>query len=243
MAKTGYNPFNRWQGRVGGNVYKVVNGKQVIVPYSGASNPSNTPAQSEVRTRFALSQKIAKIIPAEVIAGLKGNKAERRAALRSLLFNASVASTINGGYIATLDAAKVRLSEGEVFQLTPAGLAIDANGVITGSVSSLPAGIETVMVAAICTNSDGEYVACPYQVLTANNSSVSINLATGLTGSGVTAQVYLVPLSLTIAGAKLMRGGQWATTGVDEYVYTTMLSMEGAYQYAASQYAGQVAIA
>ncbi len=33
MGKTDFNGLSQWTGRIGGLVFKVVNGKQVIMPY------------------------------------------------------------------------------------------------------------------------------------------------------------------------------------------------------------------
>ena len=78
MARTDFNALGLWRGRVGGLVYKVVDGKQVVVPYLGASFNPRTEAQMMQRAKFGLAGMISKIVPAEVLIGMSDLRSRRR---------------------------------------------------------------------------------------------------------------------------------------------------------------------
>lgn len=58
MAKSNYNSLNLWRGRIAGQVYKSVRGKQVIATFVEARNPK-TAAQRLVRAKMALLGQLA----------------------------------------------------------------------------------------------------------------------------------------------------------------------------------------
>ena len=53
MGKTDFNGLSQWTGRIGGLVFKVVNGKQVIVPYKKEVFNPRTAAQMSSRADVA----------------------------------------------------------------------------------------------------------------------------------------------------------------------------------------------
>ena len=241
MAKTGYNPFSRWSGRVGGNVFKVINGSQVVMPYSGVSNDRKSPAQLEVRARFSFSHKLSKIIPFELLAGIKGNKDTRRKELISRIYRNSAVSVDDKVYSAYLYADELVISDGDVFYYDITNLAL-ADGTLTGDIRNIPDGIDRIMVMAMCSNAEGEYTSCVYTVVAVRSGAATINLRVGGFASGSQVQVYTVPLTLTMVGANQLAGKTFADESTAENFYVLMLKNEGNYQWGRSVYGGSVTL-
>lgn len=71
MAKANYNALNIWRGRIGGQVYKNVRGKQVIAPFVAPKNP-NTSKQQLARAKMAFIGTLATIFRYVIRIGFKG---------------------------------------------------------------------------------------------------------------------------------------------------------------------------
>ncbi len=78
MGKTDFNGLSQWTGRIGGLVFKVVNGKQVIMPYKKEVFNPRTKAQMSQRAKFALSGMINRIVPKEVLVGMSPDRRRDR---------------------------------------------------------------------------------------------------------------------------------------------------------------------
>ncbi|MBQ6156140.1 MAG: hypothetical protein IJK22_06015 [Bacteroidales bacterium] len=76
MGKTDFNGLSQWTGRIGGLVFKVVNGKQVITSYKKEVFNPRTEAQMLNRAKFGLAGMINKIVPKEVLVGMSSDGAE-----------------------------------------------------------------------------------------------------------------------------------------------------------------------
>lgn len=239
MGKTAFNPLSRWRGRVGGQVYKVVNGQQVVVPYSGASNKSNTIAQQAVRARFALAGKLSKITPPEILAGLKGSKTDRRSEFVRGIVKRSVLTTIENGIQASIDAPNVIFSKGEVAAVDLSSLTIDSNGLISGTVTGINEKIDALLVIGVVSNAT-DYTNAVYEIVPVSDgeANVSLSAETGA-GRNVTVQLYYVPLWVTETAQSFLSSSEYDQlgTGNDEYVLNMLInSVEGAFTWGQSQY-------
>lgn len=245
MGKTAFNPLSQWRGRVGGQVYKVVNGQQVVVPYSGASNKSNTIAQQAVRARFALAGKLSKIVPPEILAGLNGSKIDRRSNFVSGIIRRSVISTVENGLQASIDAPNVVFSKGDVVFVDLSSLTMDATGVITGSISNINEKIDALLVIGVVSK-DNDYTNAVYELVPVTDGAATINLSTETgAGRGVTTQLYYVPLWITEGASTFLASSEYDQlgTGNDEYVLNMLLnSVEGAYKWGQSQYVKSITL-
>lgn len=95
MAKTPIG-LGQFSGRVGGVVYAVQAGRQVVRAYQPiVSNPKST-AQSIQRAKGNLAGRITKITPWQILEGLGTNKFNRRARFNKLLLKAITAGQAAG---------------------------------------------------------------------------------------------------------------------------------------------------
>ena len=118
MAKSNFNGLNQWSGRIGGLVYKVVNGKQVIMPYQKKVFNPQTDAQMENRAKFSLASMINKITPKEVLQGMCEDRRKRRSLFFSHIMRNTMVSKTEEGYTATLSAEDLVFAIGEYAPVT-----------------------------------------------------------------------------------------------------------------------------
>lgn len=245
MGKTAFNPLSQWRGRVGGQVYKVVNGKQVVVPYSGAKRKSTSLAQQSVQVRFALAGKLSKITPAEILAGLNGSKVDRRSEFTRNITKRATVSVIDDGFQASIDAPNVIFSKGEVINIDLSGITMNAAGLITGNIANINEKVDAVLVIGVVSKG-GDYTNVVYQVAPVENSAATVNLSNELgTGVEITVQLYYVPLTVSDTARQFLSTSEYDQlgTGNDEYVLNMLLnSVEGAYKWGQSQYVNALTV-
>ena len=235
MGKTSYNPLGKWTGRVGGQVFKVVNGQQIVQPYEKRTQTNQTDAQLEAQAKMALAGKLSKVTPSEVLRGLSGGASKRRSNFMSNIIKAcEVASTEQGQYVATLDYDKLRLSDGRVaFATVDCGL---ANSKITGSISEADANINSVLLVAVCADADDEYVAVEYLAVPLSGASTAVDFS--LSSRPAKVQLYAVPMILNETGKKMIGTGEFVVDAT-EGAYTLDVvtgNMTRALDWGQSQY-------
>lgn len=119
MAKTP-NGLGQFSGRVGGVVYAVRAGSQIVRAYQPiVSNPKST-AQSIQRAKANLVGRISKITPWQILEGLGNNKFNRRSRFLRLLLQKTTAGQAAGNpseFNAKLKDVDFVFSEGNVIPL------------------------------------------------------------------------------------------------------------------------------
>ena len=236
MGKTDFNGLSQWTGRVGGLVFKVVNGQQVITPYKKEVFNPRSGAQMSQRAKFALSGMINKIVPKEVLVGMSPDRRKRRPLFASNIVRHANVSTAGGSVTATLDANDLVFSQGVAAPVTVSGMTVN-NGVVDGTLEALPEKVDAVMMIAVVYDTTvGLYTRTVYEVLPAGETTIRLDTET--TESGNVAHLYAVPMSLTSAGLSLTGGSDGAEGSSDNgYAYTLMMrSDEGSFRYGRSQY-------
>ena len=118
MGKTDFNGLSQWTGRIGGLVFKVVNGQQVITPYKKEVFNPRSEAQMLHRAKFALSGMINKIVPKEVLVGMSPDRRSRRLLFASNIIRHANVSVDSGVVKATLNANDLVFSQGQQETLT-----------------------------------------------------------------------------------------------------------------------------
>ena len=118
MGKTDFNGLSQWTGRIGGLVFKVVNGKQVITPYKREVFNPRTEAQMMNRAKFALAGMINKIVPKEVLVGMSPDRRSRRPLFTSNIVRHATVSVTDGTVTATLNAKDLVFSQGVAAPVT-----------------------------------------------------------------------------------------------------------------------------
>ena len=242
MGKTDFNGLSQWTGRIGGLVFKVVNGQQVITPYKKVVFNPRTEAQMSNRAKFALAGKINKIVPKEVLVGMSSERRNRRLLFsRNIIRHANV-SVANGSVTATLDANDLVFSQGVAAPVIVSGMTVN-DGVVDATLNAMPEKVDAVMmVAVVYDTTAGQYTRTVYEVLHAGETSISLDTKT--TESGNVAHIYAVPMSLTSLGLSLSGGSDGAErSSDDDFSYTMLMrSDEGSYRYGRSQYLTTVAL-
>ena len=148
MEKTDFNGLSQWTGRIGGLVFKVVNGKQVITPYKKEVFNPRTGAQMAQRAKFALAGMISKIVPKEVLVGMSSDRRSRRPLFTSNIVRHGNVSAVNGSVTATLTANDLVFSHGVSTPVTVNGMTV-ADGVVDGTLEALPEKVDAVMMIAV----------------------------------------------------------------------------------------------
>jgi hypothetical protein len=236
MGKTDFNGLSQWTGRIGGLVFKVVNGKQVIMPYKKEVFNPRTEAQMSNRAKFALASMINKIVPKEVLVGMSPDHRSRRPLFTSNIIRHANVSIASGEIKATLNANDLVFSQGVAAPVTVNGMTV-TDGLVGGTLGALPDKVDAVMmIAVVYDNTAGLYTRTVYEVVPAGETAISLDTQT--TESGNVAHIYAVPMSLTSTGLSLTGGSDGAErSSDDDFTYTMMMrSDEGSYRYGRSQY-------
>ncbi len=242
MGKTDFNGLSQWTGRIGGLVFKVVNGKQVIMPYKKEVFNPRTKAQMSQRAKFALSGMINRIVPKEVLVGMSPDRRKRRPLFASNIARHANVSTAGGSVTATLDANDLMFSQGVAAPVTVNRMTA-TDGLVSGTLEALPEKVDAVMMIAVVYDTTvGLYTRTVYEVLPAGETAISLDTQTTETGN--VAHIYAVPMSLTSTGLSLTGGSDGAENSSDNgYAYTLMMrSDEGSFQYGRSQYLTTLAL-
>lgn len=169
MAKTDYNALNFWRGRVGGKIYKVQMGKQVILEYVQPANP-NTEAQRLVRAKEKVIGSLAGRLRYVLRIGMKPYARELHSPTAGAFQKVNYASILRGTTPDTLAVIpdKMVLSKGNrlkvlfdnsIQQTTPGKLGITYNDPYASSYPELHD--DKVYVAVYCPDMDAAIMGEP----------------------------------------------------------------------------------
>lgn len=245
MGKTAFNPLSQWNGRVGGIVYKVVNGKQVMLPYKSKDpNKSYTAsvAQLATRSRFALAGKFSKITPAEILRGLTGSRVDRRSKFNRSISRAATVAVDGSSVVANIAPDKIIFSDGIVTLLNVGTPALSNAGALTASITTVPEKVDAVLAIAVCSDAEGEYNRIEYQVCPVDGETHTANVAIETQAEqGAHVRMYYVPLTVTDQARGFLATSEYDEHATDEYTLTMLLtSVEGAYDWGHSQYVAEL---
>lgn len=212
MAKTTIG-LGQFSGRVGGIVYAVQAGRQVVRAYQPVvSNPKST-AQSIQRAKGNLVGRISKITPWQILEGLGDNKFKRRSRFLQLLLRNVTAGQAAGNpsqFNAKLVNSGFVFSEGTLIPLhSPSAATASANNVditvsTSGGVSADAAAAQGLLVVVVIKQSNGYFEEVLYRFVTAaevGSSSFSFSLNHRNEGA-YTASIYAAPFG-TADGSRL----------------------------------------
>lgn len=204
MAKTPIG-LGQFSGRVGGVVYAVQAGRQVVRAYQPiVSNPKST-AQSIQRAKGNLVGRISKITPWQILEGLGDNKFNRRARFLRLLLQKATAGQAAGDpstFNAKLLQKDFIFSEGALIpQFTVTGVTTTQYAVQV-KLESVVISAATVynqgaLVVAVIKQSTGEYESVVYKFVAPSEMPVgSANVQIFHPSEGAyTADVYFAPFA------------------------------------------------
>lgn len=204
MAKTPIG-LGQFSGRVGGVVYAVQAGRQVVRAYQPVvSNPKST-AQSIQRAKGNLVGRISKITPWQILEGLGDNKFNRRSRFLKLLLQKVTAGQAAGDpskFNAKLAKQDFVFSEGTLVPLFRVSEVVASLYQISVKLENVVVSAQTVfnqgaLVVAVIKQSNGEYESVVYSFIAPDKlptGSAIINLYHPAEGA-YTADVYLAPFA------------------------------------------------
>ena len=212
MAKTPIG-LGQFSGRVGGVVYAVQAGRQVVRAYQPVvSNPKST-AQSIQRAKGNLVGRISKITPWQILEGLGDNKFNRRSRFLKLLLRNVTAGQSAGDptkFNAKLADEDFVFSEGAIIPLSRVTAASAAQRAVTVGVTRVTGMPEVsyasqgLLVVVVIKQSTGVWEEVQYRFLSPSEiteGTTSVVFEHRSEGS-YTASVYSAPFA-TADGSKL----------------------------------------
>lgn len=234
MAKANGSPLGQWSGRVGGQVYAVLNGEQIVRTWQPKVANPKTSLQLMQRAKLALAGKLSHITPDECIIGMSVRTSERRNEFsRNIIDKATVTET-NGVFTAVLAEDELKFAKGRVF----AGVTAAIGTATTGQVTVTPTFGDTVdgvmIVAVQYSEAAGEYIYVGYAVSDTSGKAVTITLASSLPADRT--NVYMIPLVARGSAGKVTTDGVGATNR--DYTATLSVSRLDSYEFGESIFVG-----
>lgn len=212
MAKTPIG-LGQFSGRVGGVVYAVQAGRQVVRAYQPVvSNPKST-AQSIQRAKGNLVGRISKITPWQILEGLGDNKFNRRSRFLRLLLRKVTAGQAAGDtstFNAKLEDTDFVFSEGTlvpVYRVNNVSAALRAVTVTVAREGGLAADVyasQGLLLVVVIKQSSGVWEEVQYRFISANEigeTSASFSFSHRSEGA-YTVSAYIAPFG-TVDGSKL----------------------------------------
>lgn len=113
MAKSS-NGLGKFSGKLGGAVFVIRNGKQIVREYNPRPSNPKSALQLQQRAKGNLAGRISSFVPKAAISGLGVNNIRRRSRFNQLLLKAAKVSMIGDDYKAKVAWENVLFSEGSV---------------------------------------------------------------------------------------------------------------------------------
>ena len=248
MAKAS-NGLGKFSGKLGGAVFVIRNGKQIVREYNPRPSNPKSALQLQQRAKGNLAGRISSFVPKAAIFGLGTNAIARRARFNKIILDAAQVTLINNEYSAKVPWENVLFSEGSVSPtLSLAGSSAYANNVIAkfDRVVGVPDDVFNasmsrivVMVYDIKSQQLVEVVTKIVNKPDVPNNPVSTNVPVAFP-LGYVAAMFLVPMS-TMDGSEVAISTDMATK--DDAAIAASLSANGSavvFNYGRSSFLGQV---
>ncbi len=223
MAKAVWNPLGQWFGRVGGVIYKIVGGKQIIYAYTKSESKEDKPTIDQLiqRHKFAFTSKLASLFPDEAIVGLPGSRYERRNVLFNNIMKAAFADVDTDNIITvSLKENVLMLSSGPLAACSvTAGISRTS---VSGYVRPDDPFVDMALLVALC-RSGQEYVAVntKYVLMSVADVAFSIPIPEGTSH----VDLYCVPIRLNERGYRILAQSYYAMLGSGKYEYVYPISV------------------
>ena len=238
MGKTKGSPLNPWRGRVGGQVYAVNGGEQIIRTYNPVVANPRTSLQQAQRAKVVLAGKLSSLTPDAVLTGMASSKRDRRSEYTRNIIIKAVANDTPQGYKAVLVPEDLVFSKGRSNPDLTATLKAESNTAVSVEVTK-GSSIDAVMLVAVEYNGALlEYTFVNYELVTNFDAAALIALS-GRSQAG-SVNVYAIPLTRkTNLGSVRSNGVSREDEG---YGAALDLTNPDIYNYAESFYVGTVVI-
>lgn len=248
MAKAS-NGLGKFSGKLGGAVFVIRNGKQIVREFNPRPTNPKTALQLQQRAKGNLAGRISSFVPKAAIFGLGTNAIERRSRFNKNILNAAQVTLIDNKYEAKVPWENVLFSEGSVsptLALSSSRTAPNAVVAIFSRVSSIPDDVYNASMARIVVmvydNASQQLVEVVTKIVTKPVAS-DTNVATTVPvvyPSAFVAALFLVPMS-TMDGSQVAISTDMATK--DDAAIAASLSANGSavvFNYGRSVFLGQV---
>lgn len=238
MGKTKGSPLNPWRGRVGGQVYAVSGGEQIIRTYNPVVANPRTSLQQAQRAKVVLAGKLSSLTPDAVLTGMASSKRDRRSEYTRNIIIKAVANDTPQGYKAVLEPEDLIFSKGRSNPDLTATIKAETNTAVSVQVTKGKS-LDAVMLVAVEYNGALlEYTLVNYELVTNFDAAALIALS-GRSQTG-NVNVYAIPLTRkTNLGSVRSKG---VSREDDGYGAALDLSNPDIYNYAESFYVGSAVI-
>lgn len=207
------NGLGKFSGKVGGVVFAISNGEQIVRAYQPVvSNPKST-GQLLQRSKGNLVGQLSSVVGRAAIVGMGENNRRRRAEFLRNALKQATAAEVGNNYKAILAPTKIQFSKGTVNPVVSVGAVTATASSITFDVSRLASttdeeaarSIATVVVLAV--SDDGNYKGCYVRSMSVPAAGVPTNVVINhLAGGAYSAYVYVIPCEM-IDGSGLSISG------------------------------------
>lgn len=243
------NGLGKFSGKLGGAVFVIRNGKQIVREYNPRPSNPKSALQLQQRAKGNLAGRISSFVPKAAISGLGVNNIRRRSRFNQLILKGAQVSLIGGDYSAKIPWESVKFSEGTM--LPPFFLQSIFTGANAVSVTLIGPTAE-VIPADVYVSMNARLVAMIYDTKSQNLVEVTTKVATKPTqGSqavtsmpivhpqGYTVAVFLIPFSSADGTAVSIDTG---LAGKSDEEIAASLSVNGnavTFEYGNSVFLGQ----
>ena len=206
MAKAS-NGLGKFSGKLGGAVFVIRNGKQIVREYNPRPSNPKSALQLQQRAKGNLAGRITSFVPKTAITGLGVNAERRRARFNQLLLKGTNVTKIDNDYSAKIPWENVIFSEGTViapFSLLQiasisdgTGLRIDLKGAAETAVpSDIYESMTARIVVMVYDTKSQELVEVATRIINKPKQSVSEATFVNVNHpTGYTAACFLIPMS------------------------------------------------
>ena len=248
MAKAS-NGLGKFSGKLGGAVFVIRNGKQIVREYNPRPTNPKSALQLQQRAKGNLAGRITSFVPKAAIFGLGTNAIARRSRFNKIILDAAQVTLVNNEYQAKVPWENILFSEGSVMRtVMNAGSSATANAVEVkfNRVSSIPDDVYAASMSRIVVM---VYDTKSQQLVEVATKIVDKPMVTGtpvtttvpiLHPTGYTAALFLVPMS-TSDGSRVDISTDMATK--DDAAIAASLSANGSavvFNYGRSLFLDQV---
>lgn len=229
------NGLGVFRGKVGSVVFQANKGdttsSQIVRAYQPIVANPRTDGQLAQRAKMTLAGQLSSICPSDVLSAFKMNKRQNRGKFVSNIINASTTNRVSGNYIANVDAASIKFSDGgfaNPFTLTPR-IGLNSSVLNVGiSVAENNVGRYGIRIIAMLVHTVAgsmNYDDVVFQDIIPNSTSASVSMdlsAAILSGENQNCYVYAVPFRLTsqsnVAADFIVSAGTTISSGLNRSV-------------------------
>ena len=243
------NGLGKFSGKLGGAVFVIRNGKQIVREYNPRPSNPKSALQLQQRAKGNLAGRISSFVPKAAIFGLGTNAINRRSRFNKIILDAAQVTLIDNEYQAKVPWENVLFSEGSVIRTVFSAGASATGGAVLAKfdrVSGIPDEVYAASMSRIVVMVYDSKSQQLVEVVTKIVDKPAVQGTPVTTTvpvyyhSGFVAAMFLVPMS-TMDGSEVAISTDMATS--DDAAIAASLSANGSavvFNYGRSMFIGQV---